>query len=136
MLLGYRKEVSMKNKNILVIGLGVSGIACIKGLSMLGANLYVYDENKQSAEKLRELENIKAEYFFGNESIEKINMALLDLAIKSPGIKYEVPIIQKLTENNIKIISDIEAAYKVTDALIVSIKEVQAYRQYRIRNVL
>jgi len=119
--LGYRKEVSMKNKNILVIGLGVSGIACIKGLSMLGANLYVYDENKQSAEKLRELENIKAEYFFGNESIEKINMALLDLAIKSPGIKYEVPIIQKLTENNIKIISDIEAAYKVTDALIVSI---------------
>lgn len=111
----------MKNKNILVIGLGVSGIACIKGLSMLGANLYVYDENKQSDEKLKELENIKAEYFFGNDEIKKINMDNLDLAIKSPGIKYEVPIIQKLTEKNIKIISDIEAAYKVTDAMIVSI---------------
>ena len=46
----------MKNKNILIVGLGVSGIACIKGLSELGANLYVYDESKQSAEKLKELE--------------------------------------------------------------------------------
>lgn len=112
----------MKNKNILVIGLGVSGIACIKGLSMLGANLYVYDESKEiSAEKLKELKNIKAEYFFGEENIKKINMDLLNLAIKSPGIKYEVPIIQKLIEKNIKVISDIEAAYMVTDATIVSI---------------
>ena len=64
----------MKNKNILVVGLGVSGIACIKGLSKLGANIFVYDESKDiSAEKLKELENIKAEYFLGNESIEKIN---------------------------------------------------------------
>lgn len=112
----------MKNKNILVVGLGVSGIACVKGLSMLGANIYVYDESKEkSAEKLKELEDIRAEYFFGSDEIERINMDQLDMAIKSPGIKYEVPIIQKLFEKNIKVISDIEAAYKVTDAPIVSI---------------
>ncbi|MDF2949415.1 MAG: murD [Sedimentibacter sp.] len=111
----------MENKNILVIGLGVSGIACIKGLSTMGANLYVFDESIQSVEKLKELENIKAEYFFGNNEIDKIHFEGLDLAIKSPGIKYEVPIIQKLKENNIKIISDIEAAYKITEATIVSI---------------
>ena len=111
----------MKNKNILVIGLGVSGIACIKGLNMLGANIYVYDENKQSAEKLKEIENIKAEYYFGSDEIEKINMKCLNLAIKSPGIKYEVPIIKKLLENKVKVMSDIEAAYMVTDASIVSI---------------
>lgn len=111
----------MKGKNILVVGLGVSGVACIKGLSKLGANLFVYDENKQSSEKLKELQNIQAEYFFGNDDINKINIKELDLAIKSPGIKYEVPIIQKLLEKNIKVISDIEAAYKITDAVIVSI---------------
>lgn len=111
----------MKNKNILVIGLGVSGIACIKGLSMLEANIFVYDESEQLDEKLNELGNIKAEYFFGAEDIEKINMDELDFAIKSPGIKYEVPIIQKLIQKKIKVISDIEAAYKITDALIVSI---------------
>lgn len=111
----------MKNKNILVIGLGVSGIACIKGLSKLGANLSVFDESIQSVEKLIELKNIQAEYFFGNEEIDNIHFEELDLAIKSPGIKYEVPIIQKLKEKNIKIISDIEAAYKITEATIVSI---------------
>jgi len=97
----------MENMNILVIGLGVSGIACIKGLSTMGANLYVFDESIQSVEKLKELENIKAEYFFGNNNIDKIHFDGLDLAIKSPGIKYEVPIIQKLKEKNIQIISDI-----------------------------
>ena len=111
----------MRDKNILVIGLGVSGIACIKGLSMLGANLYVYDGNKQSAEKLKEVENIKAEYYFGTDEIEKINMDCLDLAIKSPGISYEVPIIKRLKEKNVRVVSDIEAAYMVTDAPIVSI---------------
>lgn len=111
----------MKNKNILVIGLGVSGIACIKGLSMLGANIFVYDESAQTPEKLNELQNIKAEYFFEAENIDKINMEKLDMVIKSPGIKYEEPIIQKLIAKKVKVISDIEAAYKVTNALIVSI---------------
>lgn len=121
LVMGSRKEVSMKDKNILVIGLGVSGIACIKGLSMLGANLYVYDENEQSAEKLSEIKNIKAEYYIGTDEIGKINMDCLDLAIKSPGIKYEVPIVKKLIEKNVKVVSDVEAAYMVTDASIVSI---------------
>jgi len=48
-------------------------------------------------------------------------MENLDFAIKSPGIKYEVPIVQKLLKRNIRIISDIEAAYKVTEASIISI---------------
>jgi len=113
----------MKNKNILVVGLGVSGIACIKGLNKLGAHIFVYDESprEKCTEKLHELEGIEASYFFGNDEIEKINFEILDLAIKSPGIKYEVPIIAELAERSIKIISDIEAAYNITDATIVSV---------------
>ncbi len=112
----------MKNKNILVVGLGVSGIACVKSLSRLGANIFAYDESfEKASKKMCELEGIKAEYFFGEENIEKIKMNILDMAIKSPGIKYEVPIIQRLLQKKIKIISDIEAAYKVTESKIVSI---------------
>ncbi len=112
----------MKNKNILVIGLGVSGIACIKGLAVLGAKISVYDESKEKAAEISyELKGIEAEYFFGEDEIEKINMENLDFAIKSPGIKYEVPVIQKLLKRNIRVISDIEAAYKVTEASIISI---------------
>lgn len=113
----------MKDKNILVVGLGVSGIACIKGLNKLGAHIFVYDESpkEKCSEKLQELDGIEASFFFGNEEIKKINFEIFDFAIKSPGIKYEEPIIRILTEKNIKVISDIEAAYKVTEADIVSI---------------
>lgn len=110
-------------KNILVVGLGVSGIACIKGLNKVGAKVYAFDElpEENLKERLKEIEGINVEYFFGNENIEKINFEKLDYAIKSPGIKYEVPIIKKLINNNVEVISDIEAAYRVTNAPIVSV---------------
>jgi len=113
----------MKNKKILVIGLGVSGMSSVKALSKLGAEIYVFDESSREklTEKLKALETIEAKYFFGNDEIDKIEMEGLDFAIKSPGIKYEVPIVEKLLKNNIKIISDIEAAYKITKASIISI---------------
>ncbi len=113
----------MKNKNILVVGLGVSGIACIKGLKKLGSNIFAYDESPKEncTEKIEEIKDLGVTYFFGNDEINKINFNILDLAIKSPGIKYEVPIIKKLIEKNINVISDIEAAFMVTDATIVSI---------------
>ena len=109
-------------KNILVVGLGVSGISCIKGLNKIGAKIYAFDEasKEQLKERLEQLRGIDVEYFFGDE-VDKINMEILDFAIKSPGIKYSVPIIQKLIRNNIEVISDIEAAYRVTKAKIVSI---------------
>ncbi|HCX61440.1 UDP-N-acetylmuramoyl-L-alanine--D-glutamate ligase [Sedimentibacter sp.] len=116
----------MKDKNILVVGLGVSGTACIRGLNKLGAHIYVYDESPREKcfDKLQVLKEIEASYFFkndGNDEIDKIDFSIIDLAIKSPGIKYEAPIIRTLAEKNIRVISDIEAAYKVTDAAIVSI---------------
>ncbi|MDW5300502.1 MAG: UDP-N-acetylmuramoyl-L-alanine--D-glutamate ligase, partial [Sedimentibacter sp.] len=113
----------MENKKVLVVGLGISGMSSVKALNKLGAKIYVFDESPREklTEKLKELGTIEAEYFFGNDEIQKIEIEALDFAIKSPGIKYEVPIIVKLLEKNIKIISDIEAAYKVTKASIISV---------------
>lgn len=110
-------------KNILIVGLGVSGIACIKGLNKLDANIYAFDELSKDKldERLKEIQDIKVEYFFGNEEIEKINFNKLDYAIKSPGIKYEAPIIESLLKNKVDLISDVEAAYRVTDATLVSV---------------
>ena len=109
--------------NVLVVGLGVSGIACIKGLSKTDAKIYAFDESSEEnlKDRLKEAEGIDVEYYFGNDEIEKINFEKLDYAIKSPGIKYEVPIIETLLKSNIEVISDIEAAYRETNASIVSI---------------
>lgn len=110
----------MKNKKILVVGLGISGVACVKGLNRLGAEISVYDASSREmlSERLKELEGINAKYYLADDNF---NIDDIDLAIKSPGIKYETPIIQKLASTNKKIISDIEAAYLVTRGTIVSI---------------
>lgn len=104
---------------VLVIGLGISGIACVKALNALGKKVCVFDEqdDKKLKEKLEELKNIDAEYFLGSDSLEKIDTDKIEYAIKSPGIKYETPIVDKLLKNNIKIITDIEAAYEITSKL-------------------
>lgn len=83
-------------EKVLVVGLGVSGLACIKGLNRLGAEIYAFDEapREKLREGLKEIEGIKADFYFGNEEIEKIDFQKLSYVIKSPGIKYEVPIIK------------------------------------------
>lgn len=113
-------KYNFKNKKILVIGLGVSGVACVKGLNQLGAKICVYDDADgiKLKDKLEMLKDIDAEYYLGSVDFD---VSEFDMAIKSPGIKYEVPVIQNLIRNNIKVISDIEAAYMVTEGKILSI---------------
>ncbi len=110
----------IENKKILVIGLGVSGVACVKGLSALNAQVFVYDESPKEklSERLKELEGINAKYYFGTDYL---NIGDVDLAVKSPGIKYETPVIQELIKKNIKVISDVEASYMISKSTIVSI---------------
>lgn len=109
-----------ENEKVLVIGLGISGIACIKGLNSLGAKIIAYDSlpEEKLADKLSELEKIDVEYHFEHEEFD---IEDIDIAIKSPGVKYEIPLIQRLLEKNKKVISDLEAAYKLSKAPIVSI---------------
>lgn len=80
----------MMNKNVLVLGLGVTGIGARDALIKMGYNVYTYDENKTS----------------DNVDLNKVNDFLF--CIKSPGIKPSAEIIKKIQSMNIKIISDAE----------------------------
>ncbi len=110
----------MKNKNVLVIGLGVSGIASVKALSKLGSNIFVYDDKtkEELKEKLITLKNYNIKYYFKNYDFD---LRDIDFAIKSPGIKLNNPLIKRLQNENISVIGDVEAAYKYTNKKIVAI---------------
>ncbi len=110
----------MKNKRVLVVGLGITGIASIKTLHELGAIIYAYDgqsEDKMS-KVLEELKGIDVKYYFNTLDF---NTDEIDLVIKSPGIKFETPIMKKLVDANLKIIGDLEAGYFVTNNKFVAI---------------
>lgn len=110
----------MKNKTVLVVGLGMSGVASIKALNELGATIYAYDaQSKEKLSKtLEELKDIDVTYYFDSLDFDTSN---IDFVIKSPGIKFETPIMQKLTDSNLEIIGDLEAGFLVTENKFVAI---------------
>lgn len=110
----------MKRSKTLVIGLGLSGVAAVKALDKLGKDIIVYDskEKNQLEDKINELKHIKIQYYFNDHDFDLSN---IELVIKSPGVPVNIPIIKRLEKENIKIISDIEAAYKNSNNKIVAV---------------
>lgn len=104
--------MEVKDKNIIVYGLGVTGISSIKALSQLGANIYVYSD--QIDDKFHETIELNKEYITGFfESVDDIDWQPIDLLLKSPGIKMDRPIILAAEKANVDVITDIELAYRL-----------------------
>lgn len=106
--------MNLKNKNILLIGLAKTGIATIKLLDKLEANIIVNDikDKEKLKDILLELEDIKnAQYILGYHPED---VDYIDMAVVSPGVPLDLPFILKLKENNIQIIGEVELAYRLS----------------------
>ena len=106
--------MDLKNKNILLVGLAKTGVSTIKKLNKLGANIIVNDiKPKEKLEGIiEEIDNLdNIEYVLGKhlENIENI-----DLTIVSPGVPLDLPFIEKIKCEGIKIIGEVELAYKLS----------------------
>ncbi|AFS78310.1 UDP-N-acetylmuramoylalanine--D-glutamate ligase MurD [Gottschalkia acidurici 9a] len=112
--------MDIKNKNILIIGLGVSGVSTAKAINKLGANIWIVDSKCEDelVEYIRELEQIDVKYFLGNSDVD---LEHIDIAIKSPGVPLEIPIIKSLNEKSIEVITDIELAYRLCENKFIAI---------------
>lgn len=98
-------------KKVLVIGLARSGMAAIKVLKKLGAEVTLSESKKK--EEIKEID------FLNENDVETVgqDMAVFerdfDLVIKNPGVPYRSPMIRRLHERNIPVITEIELAYQV-----------------------
>lgn len=100
-------------KKVLVYGLGITGISTVKTLDKLGYEVFTYDKNINKDERLEG-------YNYSPISDLKISEKY-DFVVKSPGIRPDDEIIQKLEKNN-EIISDIELSYRLfEDKKIISV---------------
>lgn len=98
----------MELKNILILGMGISGKSIYNSLKEKKLNLYVSDSNEKN------IENIK-------EKFVSFDKNKIDLVIKSPGIKPENEVLEEARKRNIKIITDIELFNMMSDKKIVAI---------------
>ena len=92
-------------KNVLVYGLGVSGISSVKALSKLGYKVYTYDKNKENIEQLKG-------YDYSPISHSKIMEIDYDFVVKSPGIKPSDDLLINL-KSKYEVITDIEVSYRL-----------------------
>jgi UDP-N-acetylmuramoylalanine--D-glutamate ligase len=108
-------------ENILVIGLGRSGLASIDVLHELGGALFATDEKPR-----HELSDaIAAAQSFGARFIDPAdvdNLAKeLDCAVLSPGVPPTSSVVRSMHRANVPVIGEIELAYRLCKAPIIAV---------------
>ena len=86
---------SMADKNVLIVGLGKSGIAALEAMLKLGAKIAVQDSKKEEDTDPKLLEMMKennVKLFLG--CIPE-DLGCFDMLILSPGVNPELDFIQK-----------------------------------------
>ena len=106
-------------KYIAILGAGESGVGAAILAKKMGWNVFVSDFGKIKDEFKTELIENQLEWEEENHSDERILQA--DLVIKSPGIPEKAPLILKLRERGVKIISEIEFASYYSNAKTICI---------------
>ena len=105
--------MNIKNKNITIIGGGVSGIAAAQLASYLGANVFLSDKK-----------NIKynfKKYISYEEGEHTEKCYECDFAIVSPGVNINNTFFNDFNKKNIQLISEIEFASWYTSSPIIGI---------------
>lgn len=95
-----------RNKNVLVLGLGASGLSASKRLKSMRSNVFIYDDNLQLSAKTA----IENSYIFLriNEVEELISKKQIDRVILSPGISVNSKIPKLARKYNVDIVSELE----------------------------
>ena len=97
-----------KNKHIVILGAGESGVGAAILAKKQEWNVFVSDAGKIKADYKTELDNNQIEWEENTHSTDRIFQA--ELIVKSPGIPETTDLMRALRNKEIKIISEIEFA--------------------------
>ena len=106
-------------KRIVILGAGESGAGAAVLAKKEGFDVFVSDMSKIADKYKKMLDDHQIEWEEGQHTEEKILNA--DEIIKSPGIPDTAPMIQKVMEKGIHIISEIEFAGRYTNSKMICI---------------
>jgi UDP-N-acetylmuramoylalanine--D-glutamate ligase len=105
--------MNLENKNVLILGLGITGVSTVKALDKLGANIVISDlkDRNQLNEFISQIKDIDLKLYLGTNDVPLDN---IDLIIKSPGIPLTNEVIIKANKEGIEVITDLELAYRIS----------------------
>ena len=98
-------------KKVLVVGLARSGMAAIKVLHKMGADIVLSE--RKPAEELKELATLKElGVTIVDQSMDVFDQHY-DLCVKNPGVPYRSPFMEALAQHGVPVITEIELAFQV-----------------------
>lgn len=101
-------SLKLKNKRVLVYGLGDSGRSAIKLLTALNAHVFFYDDDINLYNQIGFVRHIEEEFF--------------DLVVISPGVKIiGNPHIENFKKRKIRLISELDLAYSFCKGRIIAV---------------
>lgn len=112
-----------ENKKVIVCGMARSGISAAKLLASVGADVTLQDMKPMDVLiKLHDIEAYKKEgikIFAGANPDDIIDS--FDYAVLSPGVPCDLPFIKKAKSSGVKVISEVELAYTLTECPVCAI---------------
>ena len=111
-----------KNKNVLILGAGISGISVAQVLQQYGAKVILSDAKPAHLLKNQDfhvLSEAGVELVLGRQDEELLRG--IDYVVVSPGISINVPLIQAAKTNGIVVMSEIEVAYQLCPVPMMAI---------------
>lgn len=112
-----------ENKKVIVCGMARSGISAAKLLASVGADVTLQDMKPMDVLiKLHDIEAYKKagiKIFAGANPDDIIDS--FDYAVLSPGVPCDLPFIKKAEGSGVKVISEVELAYTLTECPVCAI---------------
>src|SRR3569833_2585991 len=105
---------STKSNRLVVLGVGESGAGAAYLVQQQGFEVFVSDFGPIADQYKKQLQDWNI-HFEENQHTEEEILKAVEV-VKSPGIPEKAPIVKKLKEKNIPVISEIEFAGRYTDA--------------------
>ncbi len=112
----------LKEQKCLVVGSGVSGVGAVTLLNQMNAEIIFFDGNeKMTIEELEKKlpEGVKAACY--TKELPADVMEQLDMAVLSPGVPTDIPMVNTMRDMGIRIIGEIELGFMAEKGTVVAI---------------
>lgn len=111
---------SVKNKNISVVGIGISNTPVITMLAKAGANVTAYDKNGEHelGDIAHELRSNGVRLVCGKNYLDSLSG---DIIIKTPGMRCDNPALLKAVQNGAVITSEMELFFDCCPCKIIAV---------------
>ena len=119
--ISVRENINIRDKQVTVIGLGISGIETAKLANHLGARVFASDSGFSKRISAHAMELMNSHHIASETGLHSEKIFDADLWVISPGVPKNADIVIKAQETNIPIVGEIEFASWFTESPIIAV---------------